>query len=128
MHHAAAAFVVLLPLAGIAGDAGTAFTMYATSVRYRLEIVATGDDGRRHFVAPTSLATRMSPSAAPFFAGADNLRRTYDVRKIRVRLPDVARVACAVDGAARRVEVTLEEHSAGSAEPRITRAEVTCAK
>jgi hypothetical protein len=134
VHHAAAAFVVLLPLAGLVGDAGLAFTMYAASVRYRLEITATDDAGRRHAIAPTALATRVSPSAAPFFAGADNLRRTYDVRRLRVRLPEVARLACAVDaGRARRVEVTLVElagqapgEAAGA--PRTTRAEASCAK
>jgi hypothetical protein len=130
VHHAAAAFVVLLPLAGILGDDGLAFSMYAASVSYRLEITATGDDGRRYAVAPTALAPRVSQSAAPFFAGADNLRRTYDVRKLRVRLSEVARLACAVEaGRARRVDVTLEERTPGDAgATRTTHGEATCAK
>ncbi len=128
LHNAVAAFAVLLPLAGVLGDAGLAFTMYASSVTYRLALTGTDEEGRRHAIAPTALAMRATPSAAPFFAGADNLRRTYEVRALRVRLPEVARLACAADGGrAHRVEVLLEEHAADGA-LRTSRAEAACTK
>ena len=128
LHHLAAAFVVSLPLVGTLGDAGLAFTMYAASISYRIVIDGTDGAGRRHAIAPTLLASRVGRSAQPFFAGADNLRRTYDVRALRVRLPEVARLACAADeGRSAAVTVILEERP-GRGEPRTTRAEITCSR
>ena len=128
LHHAAAAFVVLLPVLGHLGDGGLAFTMYATTERYRLEIVTEQRDGTRVAIAPTLLARRVAPAAQPFFAGADNLRRTTDVRVLRARLHEVAVLACLDAGeGARAVTVSLFEEPTRDA-PRTTRAEASCAR
>ena len=111
IHHAAAITVAILPLIGLfGGTRGFAFTMYASSVWFRVDIVATGADGRSFPIAPTALAAHVGPSAAPFFAGSDHDRRTYDVTPLRTQLPAVARLACQVERArAMTIEVTLFE-------------------
>jgi hypothetical protein len=125
-HLAAAITVALLPLVGFfAGTRGLAFTMYAESVWFRIDLVAMGADGLPHTIAPTALAPHVGPSASPFFAGSDHYRRTYDVTPLRQQLEEVARLACRVEGGrAVSVEVTLfERRSHGVRE---TRSNVKC--
>jgi hypothetical protein len=114
-----AAFVVLLPVL-----TGARFTMYASSVEFRLEIVARDPSGGARAISPTALAARVGPSAAPFFAGSDHFRRTYGEVPLRHHLGDVARLACAEDGQAAEIEVVLFERRRG--EVRETRERRPC--
>ena len=126
IHRAAAAGVVLLPLLGLLGGTrGLAFTMYASSVWFRVDIVATDAEGRSFPIPPTALAAHVGASAAPFFAGSDHDRRTYDVTPLRTQLAEVARLACRVEGArAVAVDVTLFERRRG--EVRETKSRARC--
>lgn len=116
IHRAAAVTVAFLPLMSLFGSTrGLAFTMFASSVWFRIDIVATDADGRRFPIAPTALAAQVGPSASPFFAGSDHDRRTYDVTPLRTQLPDVARLVCRLEGErATSVEVTLFERRHGA--------------
>lgn len=119
--------IMFLPLTGLlVGNGSLAFTMYASSVWFRLDILARGADGRARAIAPTLLAQKVTPSALPFLAGSDHFRRTYDISALRNHLGDVARLAC--DDDAVRVEVTLFERSGDDWAIYEQREHVTCAK
>jgi hypothetical protein len=85
--------------------------MYARATWFRLEIAARDREGGDHVISPTSLARRVTGSAAPFLAGSDHLRRTYDVGILRARLVDVARLACGEVPGATSVTITLVERA-----------------
>jgi hypothetical protein len=118
---------VALPLGSkvFAGGA-LAYTMYAATVTYRVEIVAHDDRGRTWSVAPTDLARFVGPFAAPFLFGADRARELPQINALRAHLADVGRVACA-HASATTVDVTLFEGADATAlAPRTT--SVVCGK
>jgi hypothetical protein len=109
------------------GDA--AFTMYASSTWFRLELTALGRDGASRPIAPSALSRRVTRSAAPFLAGGDHFRRTYGVAALRAQLGAVARVACDEDPSAESITITLFERAASIDGPERTRTEkVACAR
>lgn len=126
-HRMAAAAAICLPIVASIFGGRVAFTMYASSTWFSLQVTATDDLGARRAIAPTDLARRVGPTARPFLAGADHPRRTYDAGLLRARLADVARLACREEPRARRVRVTLvEREGAIDGPPRTTTAEVAC--
>jgi hypothetical protein len=123
-HRAVLVISTLLPAASFFTAGGAlGFTMYARTVVVRMEITARDANGRARAIAPTSLAARVGPSAVPFFAGADHDRRTYGDPPLASHLGEIARLACAVDGHARAVDVTLFERRRGGARETHGRAE-----
>jgi hypothetical protein len=119
-----AAAVALLPLLVGATGHEVGFTMYAESVDFRVEIVARDPSGGARTIGPTALAARVTPSAVPFLAGSDHFRRTYGELPLRHQLGALARLACAEDGRAAEVEVTLFERRRGAV--RASRERVSC--
>ncbi len=125
----AAGLAFCLPMLAKVGGGGAAFTMYATSTWFRLEVVARDADGHARVIAPTDLARRVGPSALPFLAGSDHLRRTNGVEPLRAHLADVARVACLVDPAASEIAIALVERAGAIDGPETTeRATAACAR
>lgn len=128
-HRMAAGLAFCLPMLAKVGGGGAAFTMYATSTWFRLEIVAHDAEGHARVIAPTDLARRVGPTAVPFLAGSDHLRRTNDAGALRAHLADVARVACLEDFAASEVAIALVERAGAIDGPEtITRATAACAR
>jgi hypothetical protein len=104
---------LVIPMASwaIDGRGRWAFTMYSTTVTYRVDIASLDDQGTRHALAPTAIAGEVSfDSAAPFLAGADDWRTVAQVDALRAHLGDVARAACRV-GRGSEVEITLHERA-----------------
>jgi hypothetical protein len=126
----AALGAICLPIVVRLLGGSAAYTMYAGSTWFRLEVVAfEGDTGGSRAIPPTSLAGSVTPAARPFLAGADHLRRTYDVTVLRNHLADVARVACAAEPSARSIRITLVARSASADGPERTTSEhVACAR
>jgi hypothetical protein len=103
---------IVLPLLSWAGDGrcGLAFTMYSSTVTYRVEMAWLDDRGLRHGLAPTVVARNVSfDSAAPFLAGAEVFRTVPQIDALRGHLREVARAACPLRPA-RVIEITLHEH------------------
>lgn len=101
---------VVVPLASWATDGRgrLAFTMYASTVTYRLEVTATDAAGRRRRVDPADLAGEVSSPAAPYLRGASGFRTVAQIDPLRAHLRDVARAGCrAFTGDV--VEVVLRE-------------------
>jgi len=133
---AAIAVVVCLvvPLASwlVGGRGSFAYTMYSSTVTYRLEIAWLDDDGSRHPVDPNEVAGEVSSPAAPFLAGAGDLRTVAQIDALRAHLADVARAACK-GRHGRVIEIALHERSLPltspgfSSEPEAIRTDrVTC--
>lgn len=121
-HKLIALAFVGLPAATLAfGDGGLAFTMYASTVEFRLEIAGHTRTGASRVVAPTSLAASLPPSARPFVAGADHFRRAANVAALRRHLDDLGRVACRQDDSLADVVIMLVERSAESSSQRVAR-------
>jgi len=107
----AAMVCVALPAASWvgAGRGRLAYTMYSSTVAYRLELSWTDREGRRSPLAPTDVAGEVSfDSAAPFLAGAERFRVVPQIDALRAHLGDVARAACRTRPAS-SVEVVLRE-------------------
>lgn len=117
----AMAFAAVPAIAIASGGEGPAFTMYAKTVEFRLDLVGHDRAGAVQRVAPTSLAALLPPSALPFVAGADHFRRTSDVGVLRRHLPDLARLACHHDETLVDVEVVLVERSDSRSDKTTTR-------
>ena len=100
---------IVLPLGSkvFAGGA-LAYTMYAATVTYRLEIVAHDERGQSLPIWPSDLAPFTGPFAAPFLFGAEKLRELPQINALRAQLADVGRVACS-HASATRVDVSLFE-------------------
>ncbi len=125
----AAVFAILLPALASLGGGGLAYTMYARSVWFRLEIIGADAGGRRHAVAPSMLASKVGASAAPFFTGSDHFRRTYGVGALENHLPEVARLSCEADD--RRptaIDVTLVLRDGATGPERTHTEHATCAR
>jgi hypothetical protein len=119
-HVAIAALFAATPLADLLFGVGPAFTMYAASVDYRIEL-----RGRRGAetvpIPPSALARDLPPSARPFLGGAERFRRTSDVSVLRRHLDDIARLACRHDASFDAVGIVLMERSADrTAERRVS--------
>ncbi len=119
----AALLVFCLPIVTTASGGGFAYTMYASSTWFRLEITAVDGRGATEAVAPSALAGRVSASAVPFLAGADHFRRTYGLEPLRDRLSDVARVACLEAPEAVSIAITLFERDGAQDAPERARTE-----
>jgi hypothetical protein len=104
---------------------GLAYTMYSSTVAYRLEIVAYDAAGRATPVPPADLVPRVSAHAAPFLQGAAQLREVPQIDALRAHLADLGRVACR-HAAAARVDVVLHEKPPGEAADVIRTARVRC--
>jgi hypothetical protein len=103
--------VVPLTSWAVDGRGRFAFTMYASTVTYRLAIAQIDEGGARRTLDPARVAEDVSSSAAPFLAGADGYRTVAQIDALRDHLRDVARAACR----SRRgstIEITLHERSA----------------
>ena len=125
-----AASVAFCPpiLAKVLGG-GAAFTMYATTTWFRVDVMARDARGRRHAVAPTALARHVVPSALPFLAGSDHFRRTNGLDPLRAQLEAVARVGCVAEPLAQEIELTLVERAGALDGPETKRsARVACSR
>jgi len=122
-----AAILVILPLAARLVGWGPTYTMYASSVWFRVDVIAEDAGGHAYPLAPTELAQQVTPSAVPFLAGGDHFRRTYDVAPLRHHLDDLARLACKTQhGRAKAVSMTLFERTYRAETPRTSRVRVVC--
>src|ERR1700690_930650 len=104
----------ILPLLSWTGNGrgGLAFTMYSSTVTYRVDVAWLDDRGQRHGLAPTVVARNVSfDSAAPFLAGAEVFRTVPQIDALRRHLRDVARAACPLRPAS-AIEITLDEGGA----------------
>jgi len=92
-------------LSWLDGSGSLAWTMFASSASFRLEITTTTEG---HTVAfnPSALAAHAVPSAALVLAGSDHFRHAGSARLLRPSLPELALLVCRVSGAD-AVEVTL---------------------
>ncbi len=98
-----------LPLGSkLVADGALAYTMYAGTVVYRVEIVAHDGGGRSLPIAPTGLARFTGPFAAPFLFDAERPRAFPQINALRAHLAEVGGVACAHTKAT-TVDVTLFE-------------------
>ncbi len=107
-------------------DGALAYTMFAATVTYRLEIHGHAADGRALSIAPTDLAPFAGPFAAPFLFGAAEPRELPQIAALRAHLGDVGRLACA-HSSATRVDVLLFEGANAANEVSRT-ASVDCEK
>jgi hypothetical protein len=107
------------PLASwvVDGRGRFAFTMYAATITYRVEITQVDPVGRRTSLDPTDVAADVSSFAAPYLVGMSVFRTVSQVDALRAHLGDVARAACRTrDGST--IEVALVERPAPrSSEP-----------
>jgi hypothetical protein len=109
----AALVCVILPAASWAGGGRgrLAFTMYSSSVTYRVDLDWIDQEGRHHSLLPTEVAGEVSfDSAAPFLAGAEMFRTVPQIDALRSHLGDVGRAACRTRPAS-SVEVVLYERA-----------------
>ena len=108
---------VALPGAALAlgNGGGPTFSMYASSVEFRLDLVGHARGGGTMVVAPSLLAHALPPSARPFVAGAEHFRRAGDVTVLRRHLGDLGRLACRQEESLAAVDITLVERSERSA-------------
>jgi len=104
----ALAIVVLPALSWLDGSGQLAWTMFARTSQYRLEINALSREGTRRPIGPTELAASIGKvPAAVYLSGAESWR-THNIARVTLRrhLREVAALACRTSGAA-RVELTL---------------------
>jgi hypothetical protein len=111
----AIACVVLPAASWLAGEPTFAWTMYARSGEFRIDLLAFDADGRLHRRNPTLLAEHASPGAALLLAGSDHWRPGPSMATLRAHLDDAAAYACGQVAAA-SVELTLHERRTGIAE------------
>ncbi len=107
------------------GSGALAWTMYARTGEFRMEIVSQRTDGRYVYVAPTALASKVAPSIESMFAGSDHFRPYPSIALLREHLSEVARLACD-EGPFTRVRITLEQREDESSPVRATSAESSC--
>lgn len=102
---------VALPLGSwlIDGRGGLAYTMYARTLSYRLEVTALGAGGERHPVELSRVAGAVSSPAAVFIANADAFHTAATIDALRDHLVDVARAACR-SVPAEAIAITLYEN------------------
>lgn len=100
-----AAIFVALPFVG------PAFTMYASSVEFRVAIVGRTEGGARIAVPTFSLVHAFPRSGQPLLMGTEVFRRTTDVSVLRRHLDDVAKVGCHEHRELVNVEVVLTERT-----------------
>jgi hypothetical protein len=102
-----------------------AYTMYSSTVAYRLEIVAYDAGDRATPVSPADLVPQVSAHAAPFLQGAYQLREVPQIDALRAHLADLGRIACR-HAAAVRVDVVLHEKPPAETAEVIRTARVRC--
>lgn len=99
--HTLVAFVVCVALPALSwldGSGSLAWTMFASTASFRLEIETT-KDARRAAFNPSSLAAHAVPSAAVVLAGSDHWRHAGSARLLLPSLPELAQLSCRVSGA-----------------------------
>lgn len=99
--HALVACVACLALPGLSwldGWGSLAWTMFASSGSFRLQITTTSA-GKQAAFNPTALAAHAVPSAAVVLAGSDHFRHAASARLLRPRLPELAQLSCQVSHA-----------------------------
>jgi hypothetical protein len=124
---------LVVPLASWVADGHgrLAFTMYASTVDYRLDIAQLDNLGARHAVGLTEVARNVSFDwAAPFLAGAETYRTVPQIDALRDHLRDVARAACR-NRSGSIIEIALHERpstrtSDAESADRCTTERVTC--
>ncbi len=101
---------LVVPLAswGLDDRGRLAFTMYASTVTYRLEIARWDSGGVRRALDPAEVAADVSSAAAPFLMGAGEYRTVAQIDALRAHLRDVAAAACRSRHGT-TIEVTLQE-------------------
>jgi hypothetical protein len=126
VHAVVGAMLFVVPaLSRVFGSGALAWTMYARTGEFRLEIVGQERDGRYVYVAPTALASKVAPSIDSMFAGSDHFRPYPAITLLRKHLVEVARLACD-EGPFVRVHVTLEQRDDESSPVHATSAESPC--
>jgi len=103
---------LVVPLASwlFDGRGRFAYTMYASTVTYRLEMASVESSGVRRSIDPSEVAGEVSSPAAPFLGGAGDFRTVAQIDALRAHLADVARAACRVRPAS-MIEIVLHERS-----------------
>ena len=119
---------IVLPLASsMEGTRLYAWTMFAGTEAYQLDIVAFDGRGGAQAINPTELAATAAPHLAVYLAGADHFRTgSALVAVLRAHVDDLAAHVCDTAVGARSVEVALRERPRG-APPRTTLARARCA-
>ena len=127
IHAAATLFAcVLIPAySRLTGAGGLAWTMFARSAAFRLELRAVDGEGNTHVLHPAELARKVEPSLRFYLLGADRFH-TWPVGPTFLRhLPELAKLGCDV-GDYRTVELTLMQRSTLDAPLRVTHARAAC--
>jgi hypothetical protein len=99
--HALLACVICIALPGLSwldGWGSLAWTMFASSGSFRLQITTT-TAGREQPFNPTTLAALATPSAAAVLAGSDHFRHAAAARLLEPSLPALAQLTCEASGA-----------------------------
>jgi len=92
---AGALLLIVWPLSSRVFGSGTfAWTMYAGSGEYRIDIRVKDAGGVWHSVAPTGLADQSTHATAGFLVGADHFRRGPSLVVLRSHLEELAAFAC----------------------------------
>jgi hypothetical protein len=123
----AVAIIALPALSWLDGSGQLAWTMFARTAQYRLQIVATDRAGHQQPVGPSQLAAAAGSSpAAAHLSGAESWR-THNIARVVLRrhLLEVGQLACRVSGA-RSVDLTLWERDNLSAGAFSTQKHVSC--
>ena len=120
--------IILLPaLSWLDGSGQLAWTMFARTAQYRLEIVAVDEAGGRRLIGSSALADAAgnSPAAAQL-SGAETWR-THNIARVVLRrhLLEVGRLACKVSGA-QSVDLTLWERDNVGAKSFSTKKHISC--
>jgi hypothetical protein len=126
-HVAVGALICLvLPIGSwLEGSQAFAWTMFARSGEYRLEVLATDMSGRASVVNPTALAASAAPNARTFLGGADHWRTGSSLYSLRAHLDDLGEHACRETHAA-AVDITLRERLREGDPERATTRHVPC--
>ena len=125
--HALVAVILCLLVPGFGwlfGDPELAWSMYAKSASFRLQVEAI-TRGHRRTVAASALAEASTNSLRTALGGADQFKFASAGPTLRRHLGALTLLACQVSGA-ERVKLTLDERSTLVDLPRITRKEARC--
>ena len=125
--HALVACVVCVALPGLSwldGWGSLAWTMFASSGSFRLQITTTTAGLEQPF-NPTTLAAHAVPSAAAVLAGSDHFRHAAAARLLEPSLPALAELTCELSGAD-AVAVALEWTRSLDAPPQRAVAYASC--
>lgn len=121
--------VVALPAARLAGlTLVGGFAMFTEPVEYRLRVTALDRGGRARAVSPRDFGSHLGRDARRVIGPSGRfMLGEASATLLAGGLEDIARLACALDERAQRVEVVLERRR-GARELRLARARSDCAR